>query len=113
MELIYLFIDNYKVIKNKEISLSSQFNVKNENLSFFVSKSSIPDNFFSENIDIVSFFGTNGSGKSTTIESFLVYMKTAFLKALRSLPFLKNSERFFIFQRGLGMSKFSVKTLNQ
>ncbi len=65
MELIYLFIDDYKVIKNKEISLSSQFNVKNKNLSFFVSKSSIPDNFFSENIDIVSFFGTKeGANKS-------------------------------------------------
>lgn len=71
MELIYLFINNYKAINNKEISLSSQFQVKKENDKFTVSRSSIPDDFFSRNIDIVSFFGTNGSGKSTTIEFIL------------------------------------------
>ena len=71
MELIYLFINNYKAINNKEISLSSQFQVKKTNDKFTVSRSSIPDDFFSRNIDIVSFFGTNGSGKSTTIEFIL------------------------------------------
>ncbi|HDZ8845837.1 AAA family ATPase [Aeromonas veronii] len=101
MELIYLFIDNYKVIKNKEISLSSQFNVKNENLSFFVSKSSIPDNFFSENIDIVSFFGTNGSGKSTTIEFILSLYEDSLPESASFIAIFEEFGEVFYISEGL------------
>ncbi|MCF5885144.1 AAA family ATPase [Aeromonas veronii] len=105
MELIYLFIDNYKVIKNKEISLSSQFNVKNENLSFFVSKSSIPDNFFSENIDIVSFFGTNGSGKSTTIEFILSLYEDSLPESASFIAIFEEFGEVFYISEGLGNVK--------
>ncbi|MBV7469435.1 AAA family ATPase [Aeromonas sp. sif0611] len=105
MELIYLFIDNYKVIKNKEISLSSQFNVKNKNLSFFVSKSSIPDNFFSENIDIVSFFGTNGSGKSTTIEFILSLYEDSLPESASFIAIFEEFGEIFYISEGLGNVK--------
>ncbi|WP_429207854.1 AAA family ATPase [Aeromonas veronii] len=105
MELIYLFIDNYKVIKNKEISLSSQFNIKNENLSFFVSKSSIPDNFFSENIDIVSFFGTNGSGKSTTIEFILSLYEDSLPESASFIAIFEEFGEVFYISEGLGNVK--------
>lgn len=105
MELIYLFIDNYKVIKDKEISLSSQFNVKNENLSFFVSKSSIPDNFFSENIDIVSFFGTNGSGKSTTIEFILSLYEDSLPESASFIAIFEEFGEVFYISEGLGNVK--------
>ncbi|MFQ2177048.1 AAA family ATPase [Aeromonas veronii] len=105
MELIYLFIDNYKVIKDKEISLSSQFNVKNENLSFFVSKSSIPDNFFSENIDIVSFFGTNVSGKSTTIEFILSLYEDSLPESASFIAIFEEFGEVFYISEGLGNVK--------
>ena len=108
MELIYLFIDNYKVIKNKGISLSSQFNVKNKNHSFFVSKSSIPDNFFSENIDIVSFFGTNGSGKSTTIEFILSLYEDSLPESASFIAIFEESGEIFYISEGLG----NVKVFN-
>ncbi|HAT3510207.1 TPA: AAA family ATPase, partial [Aeromonas hydrophila] len=111
MELIYLFIDNYKVIKNKEISLSSQFNVKNENLSFFVSKSSIPDDFFSENIDVVSFFGTNGSGKSTTIEFILSLYEDSLPESASFIAIFEELGEIFYISEGLGNVKvFSKNT---
>ncbi|MFM5734050.1 AAA family ATPase [Aeromonas hydrophila] len=111
MELIYLFIDNYKVIKNKEISLSSQFNVKNENLSFFVSKSSIPDDFFSENIDVVSFFGTNGSGKSTTIEFILSLYEDSLPESASFIAIFEEFGEIFYISEGLGNVKvFSKNT---
>lgn len=109
MELIYLFIDDYKVIKNKEISLSSQFNVKNKNLSFFVSKSSIPDNFFSENIDIVSFFGTNGSGKSTTIEFILSLYENSLPENASFIAIFEESGEIFYISEGLGNVKVFSK----
>lgn len=109
MELIYLFIDDYKVIKNKEISLSSQFNVKNKNLSFFVSKSSIPDNFFSENIDIVSFFGTNGSGKSTTIEFILSLYEDSLPENASFIAIFEESGDIFYISEGLGNVKVFSK----
>ncbi|WP_421247934.1 AAA family ATPase [Aeromonas jandaei] len=109
MELIYLFIDDYKVIKNKEISLSSQFNVKNKNLSFFVSKSSIPDNFFSENIDIVSFFGTNGSGKSTTIEFILSLYEDSLPENASFIAIFEESGEIFYISEGLGNVKVFSK----
>ncbi|MFW0950773.1 AAA family ATPase [Vibrio parahaemolyticus] len=68
MKLIYLYIEEYKVIKKRDITLCSQFKVTREELNFHISKSKIKEDFFTEGLDIVALFGQNASGKSTTLE---------------------------------------------
>lgn len=68
MKLIYLYVRDYKVLNNVEITLSSQFEVSRNGNVFKIRNSKIPEDFYSSKIDIISIFGKNGSGKSTTIE---------------------------------------------
>lgn len=73
MELIYLWIENYKNIKNQEFNFNPSYEVHfdNENKKLSVEKTNkgIPDNFFGENItSITGIIGKNGSGKSNLLE---------------------------------------------
>ncbi|MGR5129706.1 AAA family ATPase [Photobacterium swingsii] len=68
MKLIYIHVDNYKVLTDREISLSSQHHVRKENNSYIINDTQIGNDFYDIDLDIVAFFGKNGSGKSTTIE---------------------------------------------
>nr|WP_269780824.1 AAA family ATPase [Photobacterium phosphoreum] len=66
--MIYIYVDNYKILKDKEISLSSSYNVTRYGNSFIINDTSISDGFYGYNLDVISIFGKNGSGKSTIIE---------------------------------------------
>ncbi|HIF9238791.1 TPA: AAA family ATPase [Photobacterium damselae] len=68
MKLIYLYVENYKVLNRCELKLSSQFNVTRHGLNFEVCKSKIHNGFFSDDLDIVALFGENGAGKSTALD---------------------------------------------
>ncbi|WP_318514738.1 AAA family ATPase [Photobacterium leiognathi] len=68
MKLIYLYVNNFKVLDDCEIKLSSQYIFEKEKNKIKIRKSNIEDGFFSENLDIISLFGRNGTGKSTAIE---------------------------------------------
>lgn len=63
-----MYVEEYKVLKKRDITLCSQFQVTRDALNFNLARSKIKDNFFTEGLDIVALFGQNGSGKSTTIE---------------------------------------------
>ncbi|WP_181315454.1 AAA family ATPase [Photobacterium leiognathi] len=68
MKLIYLYVKDFKVLKDCEIKLSSQYTFEKKRSTLKISKSKIEDGFYADNLDIVSLFGRNGTGKSTAIE---------------------------------------------
>ncbi|MEG9402389.1 AAA family ATPase [Vibrio cholerae] len=68
MKLIYLYVEEYKVLKKRDITLCSHFQVTRNKLNFNIARSKIRDDFFTKGLDIVALFGQNGSGKSTAIE---------------------------------------------
>ncbi|PML81501.1 AAA family ATPase [Enterovibrio norvegicus] len=68
VNLIYIFIENYKLLNKKNIKLSSHYKVTKNKQCFFIENSGLETDFYGENLDIVSFFGPNGSGKSTALE---------------------------------------------
>ncbi|MHC0043274.1 AAA family ATPase [Vibrio campbellii] len=68
MKLIYIHVNDYKVLKDKEIYLSSHYHVEKENNSYIINDTKIGSDFYDIELDIVALFGKNGSGKSTTIE---------------------------------------------
>ena len=78
MELVYLWIEEYKNIKNQGFNFSPRFECefKDGNLTICDKKrkecknNDYLENFFGENINITAIVGENGSGKSRILETF-------------------------------------------
>ena len=79
MELVYLWVEDYKNIKKQGFNFSPRFRCeydkdKNE-LTIEENDDYIP-NFFGENINVTAIVGKNGSGKSTILEVLtLLFLK--------------------------------------
>jgi predicted ATPase len=78
MELVYLWVEEYKNIKNQGFNFSPRFECefKDGNLTICDKKrkecknNDYLENFFGENINITAIVGENGSGKSRILETF-------------------------------------------
>lgn len=69
MELVYLWVEKYKNIKNKGFHFSPRFTCKYENGTLTIDKTEPePINIFPSDINITAIVGENGSGKSTILE---------------------------------------------
>ena len=87
MELVYLWVEDYKNIKKQGFNFSPRFkckfydeydeedNLKNDCKLEIIDKEktgeSYPKDFFGENINVTAIVGENGSGKSTLFEEIL------------------------------------------
>ncbi len=71
MELVYLWVEDYKNIKKQGFNFSPRFrceyNEKENKLTIEKNDDYIPD-FFGENINVTAIVGKNGSGKSSVLE---------------------------------------------
>ncbi|ASC94017.1 AAA family ATPase [Sulfurospirillum diekertiae] len=76
MELVYLWIEKYKNIKEQGFNFSLRFTCKYENDIFTIHrKEPKPITVFPENINITAIVGENGSGKSSLFKSILQSIK--------------------------------------
>ena len=79
MELVYLWVDSYKNIKNQGFNFSPRFECefKNGNLTICDKKkkecknNEYLENFFGENINVTAIVGENGSGKSSLVKNII------------------------------------------
>ena len=74
MELVYLWVEEYKNIHKQGFNFSSRFECKYDDETNELSINENDDyieNFFGENINITAIVGKNGSGKSTVLELLL------------------------------------------
>jgi predicted ATPase len=71
LELVYLWVENYKNIHEQGFNFSSRFNCdyneKTNELAIEENDDYIP-NFFGKNINVTAIVGKNGSGKSSVLE---------------------------------------------
>lgn len=73
MELVYLWVEEYKNIKNQGFNFSPRFTCKYEKGKELIidENKDCLENFFGKNINITAIVGENGSGKSTILQSIM------------------------------------------
>ena len=81
MELVYLWVEDYKNIHEQGFNFSPKFNchydVKTNKLTIDENDDHI-ENFFGDNINVTAIVGKNGSGKSSVLE-YIIQYTTLFL----------------------------------
>ena len=74
MELVYLWVEDYKNIKEQGFNFSPKFNChydKKTNKLTINKNDDYIENFFGDNINVTAIVGENGSGKSSVLEIIL------------------------------------------
>jgi len=81
MELLYLWVEEYKNIHRQGFNFSSRFRCAYDSESNELTIDNNPEhieNFFGDNINITAIVGKNGSGKSSVLELIMNYDKAKF-----------------------------------
>ncbi|PUE63693.1 AAA family ATPase [Arcobacter caeni] len=107
MELVYLWVEEYKNIKNQGFNFSPRFECeyKDGNLTICDKKkkeckdNEYLENFFGENINVTAIVGENGTGKSNVFE-IIITLLTAINKSVNSeskvyMIFFKNDMYYY------------------
>lgn len=97
MELVYLWVEDYKNIKKQGFNFSSDIEYKNGILSRSGSLSDIPKDFFGKNVDVTAIIGKNGSGKSGLIESLMLtlFKRIDPRSSLKAFCIFKENNQYF------------------
>lgn len=74
MELVYLWVQEYKNIHNQGFNFSPRFRCEydHEKNELTIDENDYIENFFGENINVTAIVGKNGSGKSNILKIFLL-----------------------------------------
>ena len=112
MELVYLWVEDYKNIKKQGFNFSPRFRCEydeEKNELKIVDKEetgeSYPKNFFGDNINITAIVGENGSGKSSLVKLF----EKIFLdKDSKKYIFISLNKKLFIYSN-LSIKKILTK----
>ncbi len=92
MELVYLWVEDYKNIHNQGFNFSPKFTCDYDGETLTINDNpEYIENFFGKNINVTAIVGKNGSGKSSILE-VLSYLY------LQGLIFNKEDKTFFIFE---------------
>jgi predicted ATP-dependent endonuclease of OLD family len=84
LELVYLWIEDYKNIKKQGFNFSPRFHCEYDGKELTIKENDdYIENFFGDNINVTAIVGKNGSGKSSVLD---VFMKNNYL--LKELVYL-------------------------
>lgn len=103
MQLIYLYIENYKNINDEGFNFTTQFHCDYKDGTLTIDKNeNYIENFFGDNIEVSAIVGENGSGKSSIFEILtLLYWQGLILD--------RKDKTFFVFYND---SKFYIQCEN-
>jgi len=92
MELVYLWVEKYKNIKEQGFNFSPRFECEfdGENLTITPTPEKAIENFFGENINVTAIVGRNGSGKSNILK--------ALVSLVHNIREDENGKLFLVFQ---------------
>jgi len=99
LELVYLWVENYKNIHEQGFNFSSRFNCdynkKINELTIKENDEYIPD-FFGKNINVTAIVGKNGSGKSSVLNAIINIVEYFFIEETNYiLVFMEDEDKFY------------------
>lgn len=111
MELVYLWVEEYKNIKNQGFNFSPRFTCKYENGELLIEEKKDYVSIFPSNINITAIVGENGSGKSSLIEEIFNSMSTKIIVIFANNKFfIEKSDKLNIknntFYKNLSLKEF-------
>jgi len=92
MQLIYLYIDNYKNIKKQGFNFSPEFTCNFDGDSLTIEDNKDYINIFPDNVNVTALVGKNGSGKSSIFKFILMLIYYTKYKNLEKDKFEPNGE---------------------
>jgi hypothetical protein len=103
MELVYLWVEEYKNIKNQGFNFSPRFECEFKDGVLTINENKYYVSIFPENINVTAIVGKNGTGKSNVFE-IIITLLTAINKSVNS-----KSKAYMIF---LENDTYYYKTIN-
>jgi predicted ATPase len=112
MELVYLWVDNYKNIRNQGFNFSSKFECEfdEDTKELTITEKEKYVSIFPENINITAIVGENGSGKSSISELLVDFSYQEFHDEKTFLVFFNNT---FIFKQSYTGNKVNFSIINK
>ncbi|CAA6817430.1 MAG: Unknown protein [uncultured Sulfurovum sp.] len=100
MELVYLWVEDYKNIQNQGFNFSSRFDCHydGEELMIKENPEHIPD-FFGKNINVTAVVGKNGSGKSRILELISLFRfekLQEYIKEKKLIMIFRSKDKLYI-----------------
>jgi len=111
MELIYVWIDEYKNIKKQGFNFSAKFNIEyeyeNKKLTIEMNEKNV--NIFPNNINVCAIVGQNGSGKTSFLEALmlLVFKSENNNNLFKGFAIFFNEGKFYISYKGFNNIEFN------
>jgi predicted ATP-binding protein involved in virulence len=84
MELVYLWVEDYKNIKNQGFNFSPKFKCEFDGKKLTITENEDYISIFPENINITAIVGENGSGKSSVLEALSLLQHNHYLDIQKS-----------------------------
>ena len=99
LELMFLYIENYKQFKNFKLNLNAKYTFKYSNNKLVIQDNKSYLNIYPDNVNLKILCGENGSGKSTIIQ------------ILKSIEDCKNCFIVYKTEKGLFVTNNSKLTI--
>ena len=101
MELVYLWVDSYKNIKNQGFNFSPRFECEFDGKNLTINENKDYVSIFPDNINVTAIVGENGTGKSRILKQIFENVNEHNISDDRDNPFIqcyfdKDNKKFII-----------------
>ncbi|MDO8454729.1 MAG: AAA family ATPase [Sulfurimonas sp.] len=99
MELVYLWVEDYKNIQNQGFNFSPRFTCKYEDAELTIDENKEHVSIFPENINVTAIVGENGSGKSSVLEVLSSLYMNIYInsKEDKSFTIYRDKKQFYLY----------------